>query len=242
MSANTIHTEKKVHGKQGGLHSPDLLVRHPVLSVIMILLGIIVFGILAYFVMQKGSLVKWDLDFVNRMHKTALSSPAWVKNIMLAGYYIGQHGYIATGVILGLYFLIKRFWKEFFMVVVLYAGQGILFLSLTSLFARPRPVFTENIGGVISYASFPSGHMISSVIMFGLMAYFLVPKISSRAGRAAAILLSVLLVLFIGYSRFFMGAHYITDVIAGAAVGLVWITLTIVSIEKISRKAVKKNE
>ena len=239
MTANIIHTDTKKHRKTGGLQSPDLLVRHPVSGITIILLSSMIFGILAYFVMQKGSLVKWDLDVVNSMHAAALSSPAWMKNVMLSGYYIGQHGYIATGVIFGLYFLFKRFWKEFFMVVVLYAGQGILFLSLTSLIARPRPVFPENIGGVISYASFPSGHMISSVIMFGLLAYFIVPKISSRAGKAAAILLAVLLVLFIGYSRFFMGAHYITDVIAGTALGVAWVTFAIMSIEMISGKAVK---
>ena len=84
--------------------------------------------------------------------------------------------------------------------------------------------------------------MISSVVMFGLLAYFIVPKIASRVGKAAAILLAVLLVLFIGYSRFFMGAHYITDVIAGTALGVAWVTLAILSIEMISGKAVKENE
>ena len=242
MTEDTVSTDRKKHRKPGGLESPDLLVQHLVSSVTMILLGSMIFGILAYFVMQKGYLVKWDLDVVNRMHASALTSPVWIKNVMRAGYYIGQHGYIATGAILGLYFVLKRFWKEFFMVIVLYAGQGLLFLSLTSLISRPRPVFSENIGGVISYASFPSGHMISSVIMFGLLAYFIVPKISSRAGKAAAILLAVLLVLFIGYSRFFMGAHYITDVIAGAALGVAWVNLAILSIEMITGKAVKENE
>ena len=242
MTANTVHTDRKKHRKSGGMQSPDFLMRHPVFSVTIILLGIMIFGILAYFVVQKGSLVKWDLDVANRMHAVALSSPEWIKNVMLAGDYLGKQGYIATGVILGLYFLIKRFWKELFMVIVLYAGQVILFLSLGNLFARPRPVFTENIGIVISYPSFPSGHMMSAVIMFGLLAYFIVPKISSWAGKAAAILLAVLFVFFIGYSRFFMGAHYITDIIAGTALGVAWVTLVILSIEMISRKVVKENE
>jgi len=39
-----------------------------------------------------------------------------------------------------------------------------------------------------------------------------------------------------------MGAHYITDVIAGTALGVAWVTLAILSIEMISGKAVKKNE
>ena len=239
MTANTVHADKKKHRKPGGLQSPDLLVRHPAASVTMIIIGIMIFGILAYF-LQKGSLDQWDFDMANRMHTTALASPAWVKNVMLAGYYIGQQGYIATGIILGLYFLFKRFWKEFFMVIVLYIGQGILFLNLTSLFARARPEALP--GYEISYPSFPSGHMISSVIMFGLLAYFIVPKISSRAGKAAAILLAVLLVLFIGYSRFFMGAHYITDVIAGTVLGVAWVCLAILSIEMISGKVGKKHE
>jgi len=242
MTANTVHTDGKKHRKPGGLQSPDLLARHPAASVTMIIIGIMIFGILAYYELQHGSLDIWDKDVVERMHAAALVSPAWMKNVMISGYYIGSHGYIATGFILGFYFLIKRFWKEFFTVIVLYAGQGILFLSLTSLIARPRPVFSENIGGVISYASFPSGHMISSVVMFGLLAYFIVPKISSRAGKAAAILLAVLMVLFIGYSRFFMGAHYITDVIAGTALGVAWVTLAILSIEMISGKVVKEHE
>lgn len=201
-----------------------------------------IFGILAYFVLKQGPLVMWDLAVVNRMHTAALSSPEWIKNVMLAGYYLGKQGYIATGVILSLYFLIKRYWKEFFMVIILYAGQYILFLSLGNLIARPRPVFSENIELVISYGSFPSGHMISAVIMFGLLAYLIVPKISSWAGKAAVILLAILLVFFIGYSRFFMGAHYITDIIAGTVLGVALLILAILSIEMISRKAVKENE
>lgn len=242
MTTNTVCTDRNEHRKPGGLQSPDFLMRHPVFSVTIILLCLMIFGILAFFVLQKGPLVMWDLDVVNRMHTTALSSPEWIKNVMLAGDYLGKQGYMVTCVILVLYFLIKRYWKELFMVIVLYIGQGVLFLRLGSLIDRPRPVFSENIGIVISYPSFPSGHMMSAVIMFGLLAYFIVPKISSRSGKAAAILLAVFLVFFIGYSRFFMGVHYITDIIAGTALGVAWLTLVIFSIEIISRKVVKGNE
>jgi len=46
------------------------------------------------------------------------------------------------------------------MVLIASAAQGPIFLGLTYLFARPRPVFSENIGAVIKYFGFPSGHMI----------------------------------------------------------------------------------
>jgi membrane-associated phospholipid phosphatase len=227
----------KTHGKIfEDLRSPDLLAKQPLIGVIMFLLGSLIFGLLAYYVHQKGSLVQWDTDIGNRMHETALSSPAWIKNIMFAGFYIGLQGYIVIGVLLGLYFLFKKFWKEFFMVAILFAGEGILWYFFTKYFARTRPEFAERIGSVLNYPSFPSGHTISGVICYGLIAYFFVPKISSRFWKAVVIIIAVLMMLYIGYSRFFMGAHYLTDIISGLAAGVAWTSLVMISIELLNKK------
>jgi len=232
----------KIHEKiSGELRSPDLFAKQPLIGVMMFLLGSLIFGLIAYYVQQKGSLVQWDITIVNHMHETALNSPAWVKNIMFAGFYIGMQGYIVVGVLLILYFLFKKFWKEFFMVTILYVGQSLLFYFLTKYFARTRPEFTVRIGAVIKYSSFPSGHMISGVICFGLIAYFLVPKISSRFWKAVVIIFAVLMILFIGYSRFFMGAHYLTDIVAGLAVGVAWTSLAIMLIELLYKKGGHKH-
>lgn len=227
--------------KSGGLRSPDILVRHPVFCITLILVCCLIFGLLAFLIHTQGPLVRWDIAAANNMHLAALSSPAWVKGIMLSGYYIGQQGFIAVSVLLAFYFLIKRSWKEFWMVLIACTGQGLLFLGLTDIFARPRPVFSENIGVVIKYFSFPSGHMISSIICFGLLAYFFVPKISSRFWKVVVILSAVLVVVFVGFSRFFMGDHYLTDIVAGAAVGIAWVCLVVLSIEHISRKGDQKH-
>jgi len=241
MTTNLAQKDLAMDKKPGGLRSPDILANHPVFGTTLILICCSTFGLLAYLIYMQGALVQWDIAIANNMHITALSSPAWVKGIMLSGNYIGQQGFIAISVLLALYFLIKRFWKEFWMVLITCAGQGPLFLGLTYLFARPRPVFSENIGVVIKYFSFPSGHMISSVICFGLLAYFFVPIISSRFWKVVVILSAVLLVVFVGFSRFFMGAHYLTDIIAGTTVGIIWFCLVVMSIERISRKGDQKH-
>lgn len=241
MTTNLAQKDLAMDKKSGGLRSPDILVRHPVFCVILILISCLIFGLLATLINMQGALVKWDIAIENSMHATALSSPVWVKGIMLSGGYIGQQGFITISVLLALYFLIKRFWKEFWMVLITSAGQGPIFLGLTYLFARPRPVFSVNIGPVIKYFSFPSGHMISSVICFGLLAYFFVPIISSQFWKVVAILLSELFVVFVGFSRFFMGDHYLTDVVAGAAVGIIWFCLSVISIELISKKRGEKH-
>jgi len=241
MTNNLVQKNLSMNKKSGGLRSTDILIRQPGFFITLILICCLIFGLLAYLISMKGALVQWDIAIVNSMHLTALSSPAWVKGIMISGDYIGKQGFIVVSIILAVYFLIKKFWKEFFMVLITSAAQGLLFLGLTYLFARPRPVFSENIGAVINYFSFPSGHMISSVICFAFLAYFFVPIISSRFWKAVVILSAVLLVLFVGSSRFFMGAHYLTDIVAGTMVGIVWFCIVVMSIERISRKGEKKH-
>lgn len=241
MASNLVQENPAKGKKPGGLRSLDILVRHPVFYVVLIVICCLIFGLLAFFIRKQGALVQWDVAIVNRMHGTALSSPAWVKGIMLSGYYIGQHGFILISLLLALYFLSKRFWKEFWMVIFTCAGQGPLFLGLSYLFARPRPEFSENIGTVIHFYGFPSGHMISTVICFGLLAYFFAPILSSAFWKVMVVLTAVMIVVFVGFSRFFMGAHYLTDVVAGATVGIAWFCLVVLSIEHLSRKGDQKH-
>ena len=55
------------------------------------------------------------------------------------------------------------------------------------------------------------------------------------------IIFAVLMMIFIGYSRFFMGAHYLTDVVAGLAAGVAWTSLVIMSIELLYEKGDHKH-
>ena len=241
MTENLVQKDPAINKKSGGLRITDILIRHPIFFLTLILICCLIFGLLAYLIQMQGALVRWDIAIANSMHITALASPDWVKSILALGDFIGLQGYIAICVLLALYFAIKKFWKEFFMVLITFVGQSPIFLGLTYLFARPRLVFSENIGNVYKYFSFPSGHMISTVICFGFLIYFFVPKISSRFWKAVVILTAILLVVFVGYSRFFVGAHYLTDIVAGTAVGIVWLCIVVMSFESITRKGDEKH-
>jgi membrane-associated phospholipid phosphatase len=225
----------------GPLRSPDLLAKQPMIGIMMVVFGCLIFGILAYQVHINGALTQWELSLGNRMHASALDSPLWIQDSMIAGFYIGLHGYVAIGVLLGIYFLYKRFWKEFLMVAVVYIGEGAIWIFLANVFNRSRPVFDTPIGSDLNYPSFPSGHTMSGVICFGLLAYLVVPKISSRVGKNIVIGIAILLMLFIGFSRFFMGAHYFTDVIAGFAAGIAWSGLVFTLIEWLFKRGEHRN-
>lgn len=91
---------------------------------------------------------------------------------------------------------------------------------------RPRPeqglvdVLAPSVG-----CSFPSGHSMGAVIVFGFIAIMVWVHVPGRASRATLTALLWLLVLAIGLSRVYLGVHWITDVLGGWAAGLFVLTL-----------------
>jgi len=224
------------------LKAPGLLARWPVIGLIMFIFGGLMFGGLTYNLLNQGPLLEWDKVIANTLPAIALKSPAFVQGIMNAGYYIGDQVIAVLSILLGLYLIVKRLWKELAMVVIGLVGASSLFLFLSNLIARPRP--PTQIWIVLTIPGFPSGHAITVVVFYGLMAYLLVPKIASALWKVIVIAAAILIIAFVGYSRIFTGGHYLTDILAGYAVGIAWsgiaYTLIEISFQKIRSHHVKK--
>jgi undecaprenyl-diphosphatase len=73
-------------------------------------------------------------------------------------------------------------------------------------------------------ASFPSGHSQAAIVGYGVLLLLLLPALS-RGWRRAAVVLAVLMVVGIGFSRVALAAHFVSDVLAGFALGAVWLGL-----------------
>ena len=99
---------------------------------------------------------------------------------------------------------------------------------LKLLFARARPQLWERVVDVRFY-SFPSGHSMISMVIYGLLGYFLMSRYPRWRWLIAT--LTVLLVAAIGFSRLYLGVHWPTDVIAGYTAGMVWLIACILSLE-----------
>jgi membrane-associated phospholipid phosphatase len=82
--------------------------------------------------------------------------------------------------------------------------------------------------------SFPSGHATTSIALWGMLAYFGYRHLDHRRQRRLTILTAGALILMIGFSRVYLGVHFLSDVLAGFLLGAMWVLLCISLMEVMS--------
>jgi membrane-associated phospholipid phosphatase len=115
---------------------------------------------------------------------------------------------------------VRRRWAA--AVVLPVAGAGALLgLAAKSLVNRPRPVLAHPVAHAAG-AGFPSGHALGSLVCYGALALVLLPMTRGR-WRPALVTVAVAGLVCIGASRLLLGVHFVSDVVAGWALGTVWL-------------------
>ncbi len=221
------------------LRTPGLLAKWPIIGLLMFIFGSLAFAALTYNLYAHGPLLEWDRLLANTLPAIGLRSPAYVKNLMDLGFYMGKEVTMVLGGLLGLYFIYKRFWEELTMALLGWVGGAAVFNLISTIIGRPRP--PTQIWIVVNIPGFPSGHAITVVVFYGLLAYWLAPKMPSIFGKIVVVAAALLIIGFVGFSRIFTGGHYLTDILAGYAVGIAWFgaAYTLIEIYYQKRKEAK---
>jgi undecaprenyl-diphosphatase len=188
--------------------------------VIPALIGLLaVFLLLLWQVQSGGALVTFDgvvnAGLARLRTRPALAGGAWISQVGT-----GAAGAVLCLVASGLFWsdgrarLIAPIW-------VTYGGAQATTWSLKFITARVRPDFLEGI--TAASPSFPSAHATVSMAVFGFLGLAMADGVTE--GRAVVLGVAALLILAICFSRMLLSLHYLSDVVAGAAVGLFWILL-----------------
>ena len=215
-----------------GLRSPGLFRRRPLIGWILVLVGGLLFAGLAVNLVWKGPLLRVDTTVYHDLIAEAQTAPPVVNEIMIFGFFVGKQVVLLIVTILSIYFIYKRYWRELAMLLLSSAAGSVAWNLILDYFARPRPSIQTGLV-VKTLPSFPSGHTMSALIVYGFLAYLLIPKMPSRFWKWAVAISAVVIVLFIGFSRVFQGGHYLTDVVGGYALGLAWAGLVYLLMENI---------
>lgn len=112
------------------------------------------------------------------------------------------------------------------LVIILVSIAGALLISFLTkeFFDRPRPDLVAH-GSNVRTASFPSGHSLLSASTYLTLGILLAQVQKKMRIRIFIMVLSIVTVILVGFSRVYLGVHWPTDVLAGWSIGAVWAML-----------------
>lgn len=146
----------------------------------------------------------------------------WVDSVMVTITELGG-AVVMSAVILVVSVLLafKRRWVTlvYWLAAVAFAEILVQLLKYTLGRRRPIELYSGN-----ELFSFPSGHATLSIVVFGFLA-FLLARGRPQKTKATVVLVASLVVLLIAFSRLYLGAHWLSDVLAGLSLGLGWVAL-----------------
>lgn len=139
-------------------------------------------------------------------------------------------GAIILGLITILILILIKNKKIGLSVLINLCSVTVLNLVLKSILQRPRP----NEYRIINETgySFPSGHSMISMAFYGFIIYLIYKNIKNKYLKWISIILLSILILMIGFSRIYLGVHYVSDVLAGFLFSISYLIVYIKIINK----------
>jgi membrane-associated phospholipid phosphatase len=144
---------------------------------------------------------------------------------------LGNVSTLLVVVLLASAVLWRKGWiAELQLLVLAGVGAEIITVGLKHGFQRDRPFFSDPLATESSY-SFPSGHASVSLAVYGTLGFIAARHLGSRRAQFAVLAGTAGLVLLIGFSRLYLGVHFLSDVIAGYSLGIAWVALCVVLLQ-----------
>jgi membrane-associated phospholipid phosphatase len=167
--------------------------------------------------LDKDPLVRWDVEFSRWLHvHTNGSLLSFFKVVTWAGNVVTLAVLVLA---VSLWLLRRGRVREAALVAASALGIELLNGGLKLLFHRPRP---ELAYVHLDTYSFPSGHAAGTAAIYAVVLYVLASRIGSVRARIAVGVAYVALVALVCFSRLYLEVHYLSDVLAGASLGVAW--------------------
>lgn len=177
-------------------------------------------AIMLSWIAQRTQFFPGDMSITKMLQKR--------KNPLVRGFMVGisEIGFPKLSIPLTISFA-AIFWALRFrleaLFILLTSSSNLLNALVKRLIKRPRPTNElVTVARVINEPSFPSGHVMHYTNLFGLLTYLLATNWHSGRLRNALIVICSVLIICVGPSRVYLGAHWPSDVMAGYLYGGLW--------------------
>ena len=204
-------------------HPAGFLSAYAITGAFAVIMLIVLFLLIGHAVPTHDALTRTDVAVNAWMESHATETGetifTWVS-------YIGAPLLAASVVITLVVFGRRGDWFHVWAVALVTGGGLLLSTILKFVFHRARPLTAAEFMTHPSY-SFPSGHAMNSMVTYGFLTLLLLNRVHERGRRVGIVLAALVVIGAIGFSRVYLGVHFVTDVVGGWLAGAAWLIVGI---------------
>lgn len=213
-----------------------ILTKEMLIALVIFLVSLVTFIVIAYrvFLLDKTGADQAAFAFAKSLVSDSTTS------VMKFFSFFGSHYFlIPANIVLAGIFLLRRKSRYSLKVAAIALTSLLIMLGLKLLFHRSRPLIP--LLAPAKGLSFPSGHTFMSVCFYGLLMIIIWKEEKYHpVAKWTLLILSLLFVIMIGFSRIYLRVHYFTDVVAGFCIGFSWLLISSYLIDQIKPRGLKK--
>ncbi|MBA2737399.1 MAG: phosphatase PAP2 family protein [Pyrinomonadaceae bacterium] len=180
---------------------------------------------LFFFGWLSGEMLDGDtrrFDETVRAFVHGFAFPALTSLMQLASFLGSTLFLVIFGVVTVIALYLRKHRRGAILFTITTIGATVLLVTLKLAFRRTRPEpFFDTI--LPASYSFPSGHSLAAFCFYGALAEILSGRTDKLWQQILVWISAVMMILLIGISRIYLGVHHPSDVVAGYAVGLIWV-------------------
>ncbi len=190
-----------------------------IFSIIFVILLLTFIGITESIV-NSLAMVKFDESFAHSLYM--IRTPFLAQVFYIITNFAAPTTIVILGVVAVLYLYFKKELAYIYALTLTGLGTEASVYVIKILINRPRPL--ADIAYYIEKdPSFPSGHSAIAMAFFGFCTYYLLHHIQGQGKKTLTLVLGTLLILLIGFSRLYLGVHFMSDVLGGFLIGGLWL-------------------
>jgi undecaprenyl-diphosphatase len=193
--------------------------------VALLSLGLIAvgFGLLLFLVEDRWRpLLRVDEGARDDLHRYALDHTGFVTAMRIISDVGSAFVYLPLFGAIALWLAWRGHRRPAVFVAVALIGGSLLNALVKGLVHRARPVLPDPVAHA-NGLSFPSGHAQSAVVATSVLLLVILPRLRTTGARVVAVVLGVAFIVLVGFARVALGVHFVSDVLAGYALGAAWV-------------------
>jgi len=191
-------------------------------------ISVVVFAILTACVLYLPSMREIDSTILRSIRLALSPFPSYIP--IFVSEFGRAHAYLWPQITAACVLVSHRLYLKAFMLVLFTQIAFLLKDLIKNFVCRPRPD-----GCGLSGFSFPSGHSCFAMCFCGIIIYLIHCYVRSDFWRNLLIIIFGIWIFLVGLSRMWLGAHFLSDVLAGMFLGFILVNLYIILDKSLSR-------